>query len=92
MHAFRSSNSLVSRIASLVSTVARVTALVSSVARATTTLVLLVVVIGGIVLRVTFHLLAVVEVLAFGLDELVGFSACETGKDVFSHGMIFGNT
>lgn len=91
IHAFCSSSSLVSRITALVSAVARATALVSSVARVTA-LVLLVVVIGGIVLRIMPHLLTVVEVLAFGLDELVGFPGCETGDDVFGHGVILGDT
>ena len=92
MYALCSSNSLVSRVTSLVSAIARVTALVPSVARVTAALVLPIIVVGGIFLSVTLHLLAVIEVLAFGLDELIGFSACEAGKEVFGHGMIFGDT
>ena len=96
MHIFCSWSRLVSRITALVSAIARITALVSSVARVTTalasTLVLLVVVVGGIVLRVTSHLLTVVEVLAFSLDKLIGFTTCEPGEDVFGHGVIFGDT
>lgn len=96
MHIFCSWSRLVSRITALISAIARVTALVSAIARVTTalasTLVLLVVVVGGIVLRVTFHLLTVVEVLAFSLDELIGFTACESGKEVFGHGVVFGDT
>ena len=92
MQAFCSSHNLVSRVTSLVAAVARITALVPSVARVTPALVLLIVVVGGIVLSVTPHLLTVIEVLAFGLDELVGLSACEAGKDVFGHGMILGDT
>ena len=91
MHALCSSNNLVSGVTSLVSAIARVTALVPSVARVTA-LVLLIIVVGGIFLSVTLHLLAVIEVLAFGLDELIGFSACEAGKEVFGYGMIFGDT
>ena len=87
MHALCSPTSLVSRVTALVSAIARVTSTL-----ATSTLVLLVVVVGGILLGVTLHLLTVVEVLAFGLDELVGFTACETGEDVFGKGMVFGDT
>ena len=92
MRAFRSSNNLVSRVTSLISAIARIAALVASIARVTPALVLLIVVVGGIVLSVTLHLLAVVEVLAFGLDEPIGFSACEAGKEVFGYGVIFGDT
>ena len=97
MHAFCSSNSLVSRVAALVSAIARVTALVSSVARVTTTLttstlILLVVVVGGVLLGVTLHLLAVIEVLALGLDEFVGFATCETGEEVFGKSVVFRDT
>ena len=84
--------STIARITALVPSVARITALVPSVARVTPALVLLIIVIGGIVLSITLHLLAVIEVLAFGLDELIGFSACEAGKEVFGYGMIFGDT
>ena len=59
---------------------------------ATPTLVLLIVVAGGIFLRITPHFLAVVEVFAFGFDQLVGFSACEAGEDVLGHGVVFGDT
>ena len=76
----------------MVSAIARVTALVPSVARVTTALVLPIVVVGGIFLSVTLHLLAIIEVLAFGLDEPIGFSAGEAGKEVFGYGMIFGDT
>ena len=92
MHAFCSSHNLVSRVPSLVPAIARITALVPSVARVTPALVLPIVVVGGIVLSVPLHLLAVIEVLAFGLDEPIGFSACEAGKEVFGYGMIFGDT
>ena len=102
VHAFCSSKNLVSRITSLVSAIARITALVTSVARitalvpsisrVTTALVLAIIVVGSIVLSVTLHLLAVIEIFAFGLDEPIGFSACEAGKEVFGYGMIFGNT
>ena len=85
-------NNLVSRVTSLIPPIARVTTLVSSVARIATALVLLIIVVRGIILGVTLHLLTVVEVLAFGLDKLVGFCACETGEDIFGHGVIFGNT
>ncbi len=97
MHTFCSSNSLVSRVAALVSAIARVTALVPSVARVTTTLatstlVLLVVVVGGVLLRVTLHLLTVIKVLAFSLDEFVGFATCEAGEEVFGESVIFRDT
>ena len=91
-YAFCSSINLVSRVTSLVSAIAKITALVPSVARVTPALVLLIIVVGGIVLSVTLHLLAVIEVLAFGLDEPIGFGACEAGKEVFGYGMIFGDT
>ena len=92
-----SSPGLIARVTALVPAIARITALVASVARVTaalaaSTLVLLVVVVGSILLRVALHLLAIVEVLAFGLDELVGFTACETGEDVFGKGVVFRDT
>ena len=87
MHASCSRTKLVSRVTALVSSVTRVTT-----ALATTSLVLLVIVVGGIVLRVTLHLLTVVKVLAFGLDELVGFPTRYPGEDVFGHSMVFGDT
>ena len=82
----------IARVTALVASVARITALVASVARVTPALVLPIIVVGGIVLSVTLHLLAVIEVLAFGLDEPIGFSACKAGKEVFGYGMIFGDT
>lgn len=97
MHARCSSTGLVSRVTALISTVARVSALVSTVAGVTTalaasTLVLLVVVVRGILLRVVLHLLTVVEVFALGLDEFVGFSAREAGDEVFGKCMVFSDT
>ena len=87
MHAFPlcSSTNLVSRVTALVSPVATITALVSPA------LVLLVVVLRGVVLRVPLQFFAVVEIFAFGLDELIRFAAREAGEDVFGEGVVFGD-
>ena len=88
---------LVAAVATLVAAITRVTAPVSSVAGIPTalvppSLVLLVIVLGGVLLRVALHLLTVVKVLPFGLDEFVGFAAGESGDHVFGKGVVFRDT
>ncbi len=54
--------------------------------------VLLIIRTVRLLLGIVAQLLAVVEVLAVGLDQLVGFAGGETGHDVFRYGVVFGDT
>ena len=65
-----------------------------SISRVTTLIDTILLVIAGIGLlpSIVLHLLAVVEVLAVSLDELVGFASCKASKDVFGHSVVFGDT
>ena len=66
----------------------------SLIPRVTTLIDTVLLVIAGISLlpSIVLHLLAVVEVLAVSLDELVGFASCKASQDVFGHGVVFGDT
>lgn len=71
--------------ASLLSTIATITTPVSAIAApsSSSALVLLIVVVLGVLFGLVLDLLAIVEVLTLGLDELVGFGAGEASDELF---------
>ena len=68
---------LISRVTTLIATLVAILLIIASI---------------GLLPGIVLHLLAVVKVLAVSLDELVGFASCKASQNVFSHGVVFGDT
>ncbi len=76
-------NPVVSRVTTAL-LVSRITSLVPTLADP----VLLIIAAIGLLLSTVPHPLAVTEILAVGLHELVGFSACEARQDIFGYSVV----